>query len=324
METVFTTAEVHVRDRFDFWHAAAEKSMVHHDTRTDCRERFEAEIKAGALADMGLVVFTSSTREIAHTARHAANADDGKIFLCRQNMGWSTFEHGGRRVALVPSEMTLLDPRSAYSGAFSDGSGMTILKIPRAALEARFGRSQDALALRIGGKSGLSALLSNMLRDVPSHVGALDPTSAETVGNQLVELAALALATAAGEGDRLSSSRAIALIRVRAAIEARLADPTLDSAKVAAVARVSVRYANALLASEGASIMRFVQTRRLDRCRRALEDPAQRHRTISEIAYGWGFSDMTHFGRAFRVAYGVSPREHRRTCADSGWPSRGG
>jgi error-prone DNA polymerase len=38
--------------------------------------------------------------------------------------------------------------------------------------------------------------------------------------------------------------------------------------------------------------MRLIQARRLARCRYALEDPNQAHRTVSEIAYGWGFSDM--------------------------------
>ena len=41
--------------------------------------------------------------------------------------------------------------------------------------------------------------------------------------------------------------------------------------------------------------------------RKALEDPLQAHRSVSEIAYGWGFSDMTHFGRRFKQAYGVLP-----------------
>ena len=57
--------------------------------------------------------------------------------------------------------------------------------------------------------------------------------------------------------------------------------------------------------------MRLIQTRRLEHCRLALEDPLQSHRTLSEIAYGWGFSDMTHFSRRFKTTYGVLPSEYR-------------
>jgi AraC family transcriptional regulator, positive regulator of tynA and feaB len=84
---------------------------------------------------------------------------------------------------------------------------------------------------------------------------------------------------------------------------------------VAAAAGVSVRYANAVLAEEDTSIMRLVLARRLERCRRALEDPSQAHRTVSEIAYGWGFSDLTHFGRKFRAAFGLTPSDYRRRAS---------
>ena len=81
---------------------------------------------------------------------------------------------------------------------------------------------------------------------------------------------------------------------------------------MAAAAGVSVRYANAVLAKNGTSIVRLIWARRLEHCRRALEDPSQVRRTVSEIAYGWGFSDLTHFGRRFRMTYGSLPSEYRR------------
>jgi AraC family transcriptional activator of tynA and feaB len=60
--------------------------------------------------------------------------------------------------------------------------------------------------------------------------------------------------------------------------------------------------------------MRLVLAMRLTRCRQALEDPLQDNRTVSEIAYGWGFSDMAHFGRRFKAMYDVSPRDYRKSA----------
>jgi AraC-like DNA-binding protein len=111
-------------------------------------------------------------------------------------------------------------------------------------------------------------------------------------------------------------------MNVRAAIEARLTDPMLDASAVAAAAGISVRYANAVLAREGTSIMRLILARRLARCQEALRDPSQAHRTLSEIAYGWGFSDMTHFSRRFRAAYGVLPSEDRSLAHPSASATR--
>ena len=53
---------------------------------------------------------------------------------------------------------------------------------------------------------------------------------------------------------RLSSARSLVLLKVRSAIDVRLADPALDASSVARAAGVSVRYANAVLADEGTSI----------------------------------------------------------------------
>jgi AraC-like DNA-binding protein len=72
-----------------------------------------------------------------------------------------------------------------------------------------------------------------------------------------------------------------------------------------------LRHANQVLAEQGTSLTRLVLARRLARCRSAFEDPTQAHRMLSEIAYGWGFCDLTHFGRRFKQAYGILPSEAR-------------
>jgi AraC-like DNA-binding protein len=52
----------------------------------------------------------------------------------------------------------------------------------------------------------------------------------------------------------------------------------------------------------------------LEECRRDLAKPTARSATvaaIAAIARRWGFPDPTHFSRAFKDAYGVSPRQWR-------------
>lgn len=93
--------------------------------------------------------------------------------------------------------------------------------------------------------------------------------------------------------------------------------PIVDAQAVANAIGVSVRYANEVLAEHGTSITKLIQARRLARCRYALEDPNQAHRTVSEIAYGWGFADLTHFGRRFKHAYGILPSEAQRLAKQS-------
>jgi AraC-like DNA-binding protein len=100
-------------------------------------------------------------------------------------------------------------------------------------------------------------------------------------------------------------------LRLKSTIEAQLHDPGLKPPVAAAAVGISVRYANALLSQEGTSLERYIMTRRLEHCRRALTDPGQMFRTVTDIAYSCGFSDVSHFTRRFKSRFGCSPSECR-------------
>jgi AraC-like DNA-binding protein len=313
MERLFSTAQVHPRDRFDYWHSVACKNLIVHDATPECRPTFQAELHAGALADLSLVLFETAPMTVSHTRDHCARMQSDEVFVCRLTSGQLALEQAGREVDMKAGDMTLLDPLLPYEGKFSGGVKLLVLKAPRRSMVARLGRITDMVIRTMKPAEAEHGLASTFLAMLPNYAGQLGTTAIETVKNQTLDLIAVSLAkTQERPSPYLSSAKASALLNVRAAIEARLTDPRLDAETVAAAAGVSVRYANALLAQEGTSIARLVQSRRLDRCHRALKDPLQAHRTVTEIASSWGFSDMTHFGRRFKTAYGVLPSELRR------------
>lgn len=315
MRKIFSTAAVHARDRFDLWHDVASKRLADHDSAPQCRHTFQAELQSGTLADVGLIFFETSAMSVARAAHHISHSSPDEIFVCHQGAGALALEQEGRFAVLAAGDVALLDPRLPYFGTFAEHSKLLVLKVPRCLVEARLGRTRDMMARSIRPLNAESRLTAAFLDMLPAHVEQLGAPADEIVRDQVLDLIAMSVAKAMdGRVARVSSTRSLALMNVRAAIEARLTDPDLDTETVAAAAGVSVRYANALLAQEDTSIMRLIHTRRLVRCRMALEDPSQGHRSISEIAYGWGFSDMTHFGRKFRSLYGQLPSEFRRNA----------
>jgi transcriptional regulator GlxA family with amidase domain len=58
---------------------------------------------------------------------------------------------------------------------------------------------------------------------------------------------------------------------------------------------------------------RYILRRRLEQCREAMTDRLQAGRSITAIATGFGFKSITHFSRAFRERYRLTPREFRQT-----------
>jgi AraC-like DNA-binding protein len=57
----------------------------------------------------------------------------------------------------------------------------------------------------------------------------------------------------------------------------------------------------------------YIRTRRLARARRELTAPGLEDRRIGPIAYRAGFQSIPAFNRAFRAAYGQTPRSTRST-----------
>jgi AraC-like DNA-binding protein len=189
---------------------------------------------------------------------------------------------------------------------------MLVLKVPRRDLKARIGCVRSAVLHPIRPSGDEGGLASAFLGMLPTFAAELAPAAAEVTKASALDLVALALANSMDKQQAGGSpAQMLVLMNVRAAVEARLADPGLDASTIAAAAGVSVRYANAVLAREGTSIRRLILSRRLARCRKALADASQTGRTVTSIAYAWGFSDLTHFGRSFKGAYGITPSECR-------------
>ncbi|TWA95876.1 helix-turn-helix domain-containing protein [Bradyrhizobium stylosanthis] len=310
MQTVFTTDQVHARDRFDYWHSVACQRIVEHETIPADRSNFAASIEVGGLGNLELVEFHNSPMQVSHTLAHSDRARPDQLFVCYQVSGSVFIAQNAREVTLSAGNLTLIDPLLPYDCRFLDGSKTLVVKVPRLELRARLGRNRELVARIVRPVRVDDSLTLTLTAMLPSLAATMAPVTEEMVGNHAVDLIALSIArTLEGETARVSSSKAILLARIRTAIDARLTDSNLHAQDIADAVGISVRYANELLSAQDTSIMQLVLARRLARCRFALEDPHQGHRTVSEIAYGWGFGDLTHFGRKFKAAYGTTPSE---------------
>jgi AraC-like DNA-binding protein len=131
---------------------------------------------------------------------------------------------------------------------------------------------------------------------------------------QLCDLVAVTLgatrdAAAAAEGRGLRAAR---LRAIKADIEGNLVHGgDLSPSAVARRQNVSQSYIRKLFEGEDTSFSEFVLSRRLLRAHRLLVDPSRVEESITSIAFGVGFGDLSYFNRAFKRFYGVTPSEIR-------------
>jgi AraC-like DNA-binding protein len=92
------------------------------------------------------------------------------------------------------------------------------------------------------------------------------------------------------------------------------ADPGLSAAEVAEAVGVSRRYLHKLYAQAGRSFRDELIQLRIDACVRAFLDEQQTERTIAEIAFAAGYTDISQFNRHFRRLKGATPSALRRAA----------
>jgi AraC family transcriptional regulator, positive regulator of tynA and feaB len=316
LKLAFTTDAVHPRDRFDLWHEVACKAYAEHECTTQFPARFEGAIESAQLDKATLSIYENTPMHLWRTQRQVERAPSDRVFVCLQLDSNCRISQLGRETTIGPGEFCIVETKSPYVFTYSERSRQLVLNVERSELHQRLGSVSALTALTVEADAGIGGLAAGYMRMLTEHAAALSPTTGHHVANQVLDLVAMALARRAELGHvRLGSASALTLIRLRAAIEQALPYRELKCQDVAERAGISVRYANALLAKEGTSLERLLQKRRLENCHKA--PPEASGRSISEIAFAWGFSDVSHFSKTFKNAYGVSPRDFRREVAQS-------
>ena len=129
-----------------------------------------------------------------------------------------------------------------------------------------------------------------------------------------------------GDAQALVRERSVRTARLQTVLD-RLAhdaaEPGLDPARLAERLGLSVRYLHRLLEPTGRSFSEHLLACRLERAAAMLRDPDLGHLRIGIIATKAGFSDISHFNRSFRHAFGDTPygvrvRAARRASRERG------
>ncbi|WP_051335847.1 helix-turn-helix domain-containing protein [Methylocapsa acidiphila] len=220
-------------------------------------------------------------------------------------------EQDGREAVLRPGDMAIYDAARPHNIICPTRFVKLIVSIPRALLREKAAGVEHCTARRIDGGSGLGAVTADFVRSAARRAGELSQMEFSALSGPCADLLALALTSVQGRDAAPERGRAMTKGRLKRFVEQRLHDPDLDVATIAAGVGLSPRYANDLFREDGASPMRYVWRRRLEHCRDDLLSAACAGRTISDIAFGWGFNDLSHFSRAFKQTYGASPRDYR-------------
>ncbi len=298
------TADVPPAARFDAWTEAL--CATHLDWELAGRTRdFRAEVIARDIGDLRLIGCRCDPCVGFRTARQVGLADGDYIGILFELAGSEILRQDGREATLQPGDFVIWDSSRAMEFRVIEPlEKMTILV--RKERMRRFLPEIDQIAgMRIEGTEMLGPLVGSHLRQLSTGLETLEDRHLRMIADTTLELVAAGARAKEGAGPALSDR---VYARVCAFVVDQLADPDLSPASIAQANGISVRYLHKLFSSRGRSVSRWILKARLDHCRRDLETRA-RDRSITEVAFGWGFNDGSHFSRSFRSEFGMTPRE---------------
>lgn len=247
-----------------------------------------------------------------HETRSPLLRRPSRWFVTLQREGTARVTQDGRQADVRAGQMFIIDPSRPFSIDTDEILTHSVYLEPDA-LRRLLPDAETLTATPFSCTEGAGGLFSDFVHRLCATADTLDERSADHLADALPFLLSAALA-GAERPQSCGPSRMQALHRQRilAYVSQHLRNSALDATQIAAAVNLSTRYVYELFAGDGEPLMKRVWSERLDRCRNDLAAPSMRSRSISEVAYYWGFNDLAHFSRAFKQRFGVPPREFRK------------
>jgi AraC-like DNA-binding protein len=314
MASVWRARDVPRQERVYYMRAAVAESMVPLDmTYQDTGEDFPGWLQAADVGALRVIQASAPRGDFVRSRRLIRQSDPALFGLWMPRRHRWVVEQDDRAAELGAGEFTFVDLSRPFrmTGPMHD---FVSVIFPRVLLPLSRQETRQIAGVSFSGARPDGALVSTLVRRLAGNIDACRGRSAAHIGSAVLELITGTLAarlnrpgTPPGELGHHAQ-----LLRIHSFIEERLGDPALTPAEIAAAHHISLRQLYKLFGSEGKTVAGWVRDRRLERCRGDLLDPTLRDSPVSAIAARRGFTDPTHFSRAFRERYGVPPGEYRR------------
>ncbi len=319
---LFSTDLVPVADRLDAWLFRAKQICG------DCRFQFPSHavftgcIERRKVAGLELTRFSSTPVSFAKFPLVSASSPDRSCIVITQLEGTRRYYQEGTRTVLQPGDTTLLDSGRPWSSDCAGPCSRLYLRVPIWLMQDRLRLSTLPALPRISPVSEMGAALFRLLTSLFREAEGFTADEGTLALDAYLEMLASCLGSASPLRSVVSRSDRLGE-RIEGFIQDNLADPTLGPAAIAEAVGISVRHLHRLFSARGRRVSDWIREQRLERCSADFVDRRFAGKSITEVAFSWGFSDSAHFSRCFKLRFGVSPREFRlRVESGSGGPLR--
>jgi AraC-like DNA-binding protein len=306
----WSTNDVPARDQFAYWREAVCEAVMNVATENPADADFCGEIACTGYGDLRFASFTSSPHRIIRRPVHIGRSGHAHYLISLQRSGVSRMQQRGSSCELQPGDIGIVDGARPFSVTFPRKVDRVVAVIPASLLHSRAPWLLDRPINLMPRADMLQPVLrTHIERLAGPDCGSL--SEAELLADNICNLVAVLTARSQSE-HKASLARLADLDRMRAFIRRHLGDSGLSPQALADHFHVSVRTVHKRFEQAETTFRQSLLEQRLEACRRALTDPRCDGLTVSQVAYGFGFNDLSHFTKAFRGRFGMPPGLYRK------------
>ncbi|MGD9603448.1 MAG: helix-turn-helix domain-containing protein [Gammaproteobacteria bacterium] len=295
------------------WRARVGAAFMRFEMEAPLRGRFIGRLAQHALGPLRLYDFSAPAHDVRRGPEIARRGSAATILAVMPIEGECLYTDTASCLTLAPGDLLFLSPRQCFAMQFPQAMRLRVVALPAPLLA--HGPLVDTHCRGIVARAGVgsTAIGRSFLDGIFTHADRLSEGERGRMARLLLDmLETLSDVALASPAVPAIGTRAAQQARVLGYVHEHLADPDLDARTIAHALRMSPRYVRELLRASGTTLRALLLDQRLARCREELLDPLRRHRSVSDIAFAWGFNSAAHFTRVFRARYGAPPARFRR------------
>jgi len=275
----------------------------------------EARVNFTTVSRLKLCQIEASQHRIAHTISRIKLSEHPYIKIVFQTHGVSHFEQDGLHFDIMPGDCFAYDVSCPHTIISPSLTRHEVVIVPKDLLKERGFQLSKMAPCKLSARNGTGRIAHDFVLAAFDEANSLSPHNATGVADSLIDLLLLPLREADTMFDRVGPEAMY--IRAQAFIREHLRDPDLSIDQISAALGCTKRYLHMLFSDKGMTVSDHIWRARLLHCRQELE--TQAGKTITDVAFSWGFSSSSHFSRVFRKHFGFVPSAIHK--AQQGGPS---
>lgn len=296
-------------DSYEAWEDVLNKTYGSWDVGVNRSKNFSASLKTKQFGSVSVAECRCDPCFADRSQSNISKSKSEQLTIQLVRSGVERMQFGGNDYKLEAGDVFIWDNTQKMTFNIEQPLDKVSIILPLSRLKNWIPRTWHSIPRQIkAGSNGVNLLNSHILSlaDSASESG---PVYDDALAEATIALLLYGLKQNPVEDD--VSLKHGQLESVKMYINDNLDNPELNLGLIAKANRISLRYLHWLFGGTGTTASRYIIEQRLDHCRRDLVNPTMKNRSISEIAFAWGFNDPTHFSKRFKVLYGETPSQTR-------------